>query len=239
MKRDGRRWAIGENPVMATSGRSPGGLRERKKLKTRNAIQREAMRMFQEQGYEETTIEQIAEAVEISPSTFFNYFRTKEDVVFYDPYDPLFISMFMARPSDEPLGVAIRRTVSEGLGAILKADQDLIRTRGKLMMEVPALRARVWEELERTQDLFCGVLAERTGRDPFDLELRVVTMMMIAAVYTAGIEWMRGGASADLLEIYNRALDIAEAGVRLDSIGHDAARAAPGAIPPGTAEPGA
>jgi len=203
---------------MATSGRSTGGLRERKKLKTRNAIQREAMRLFQERGYEETTIEQIAEAVEISPSTFFNYFPTKEDVVFYDPYDPLFISMLMALPSDEPLGSALRRTVSEGLAAIFKTDREVIVARGKLIMEVPSLRARVWEELERSQDLFCGVLAERTGRDPHDFELRVMTMMTIAAIYTAGVEWLREGGQGDLLEVYNRALDIAEAGVRLDTI---------------------
>src|SRR5439155_11062608 len=55
------------------AGPAPG-LRERKKQRTRDAIQREAMRLFQDQGYEATTIEQIAEAVEISPSTFFNYF---------------------------------------------------------------------------------------------------------------------------------------------------------------------
>ena len=73
------------------------GLRERKKLKTKEAIQREALRLFQEQGYDETTIEQIAEAVEISPSTFFNYFPTKEDVVIQDPYDPLFISSFLGQ----------------------------------------------------------------------------------------------------------------------------------------------
>jgi len=219
LKRNGRRWPIGDNPVMATSGRSTGGLRERKKLKTRNAIQREAMRLFQEQGYEETTIEQIAEAVEISPSTFFNYFRTKEDVVFYDPYDPLFISMLMAVPSDQPLGVALRRTVSEGLAAIFETDREVIVTRGKLIMEVPSLRARVWEELERSHELFSGVLAERTGRDPHDFELRVMTMMTIAAIYTAGVEWLRQGGRGDLLEIYNRAMDIAEAGVRLDAIG--------------------
>ena len=204
---------------MATSARSPGGLRERKKLKTRTAIQREAMRLFQEQGYEETTIEQIAEAVEISPSTFFNYFRTKEDVVFYDPYDPLFISMLMAVPNDVPLGVALRRTVSEGLAAIFETDREVIVARGKLIMEVPSLRARVWEELERSHELFSGVLAERTGRDPHDFELRVMTMMTIAAVWVAGVEWLRQGGRGDLLEVYNRALDIAEAGVRLDTIG--------------------
>src|SRR5262249_48959279 len=72
---------------------------------------------------------------------------------------------------------------------------------------------------ERSHELFSGVLAERTGRDPHDLELRVMTMMTIAAVYTAGVEWLRQGGRGDLLEFYNRAMDIAEAGVRLDAIG--------------------
>ena len=54
-----------------------GGLRERKKQKTRESIQRTALRLFEKQGYEGTTIEQIAAAAEISPSTFFNYFPTK------------------------------------------------------------------------------------------------------------------------------------------------------------------
>src|SRR5438270_3777638 len=102
------------------------GLRERKKLKTKEAIQREALRLFQEQGYDETTVEQIAEAVEISPSTFFNYFPTKENVVFEDPYDPLFISIFLGRPGDEPVGAALRHTFREGLAGIFERDKEII-----------------------------------------------------------------------------------------------------------------
>ena len=75
-----------------------GGLRERKKAKTRAAIQHEAIRLFSEQGYEATTIEQIAEVVEIAPSTFFRYFRAKEDLVLTDEYDPLIIEAFRAQP---------------------------------------------------------------------------------------------------------------------------------------------
>jgi len=69
-----------------------GGLRERKKAKTRAAIRREAMRLFREQGYEETTVEQIAEAAEVSPSTFFRYFPTKEDVVLQDDFDVVVVN---------------------------------------------------------------------------------------------------------------------------------------------------
>src|SRR5712671_5331893 len=87
------------------------GLRERKKLKTKEAIQREALRLIEAQGYAETTIEQIAAAAEISPSTFFNYFPTKEDVVLYDAYDPVAIRMFMERPKDEPLEIGLREVL--------------------------------------------------------------------------------------------------------------------------------
>src|SRR5574337_1236534 len=76
------------------------GLRERKKAKTRAAIQGHALRLFREQGYEATTVEQIAAAAEVSPSTFFRYFSTKEDVVLYDDLDPLLIAAFAAQPAE-------------------------------------------------------------------------------------------------------------------------------------------
>ena len=98
------------------------GLRERKKLKTRESIQREAMRLFQMQGYEETTIEQIAAAVEISPSTFFNYFPNKEDVVLYDAYDPVVASLLSERPATEPLSIAMR-CVLEAMGGVFDRDR--------------------------------------------------------------------------------------------------------------------
>ena len=202
------------------SPRSPraGGLRERKKQRTREAIQREAMRLFQEQGYEATTIEQIAEAVEISPSTFFNYFPTKEDVVFYDPYDPLIISALLAGPADEPLSTALRRTIREALTSVFQRDREMILARSRLVLGEPALRARIWEDVERSQEIFCELIAQRTGRDPHDFELRVTTLVLIMAVYAASVEWMRQGGQGDLLDAVDRAFDVVDAGARLDAI---------------------
>ena len=74
------------------------GLRERKKAKTRAAIQEQALRLFREQGYEETSIEAIAEAAEVSPSTVFRYFPTKPDLVIYDDLDDRMIEAFRASP---------------------------------------------------------------------------------------------------------------------------------------------
>src|SRR5690348_5485874 len=89
------------------------GLRERKKAKTRAAIQRHALRLFREQGYEATTVNQIAEAAEISPSTFFRYFPTKEDVVLYDAVDPVAFAAFEAQPRELSPIEALRRTLHE------------------------------------------------------------------------------------------------------------------------------
>ena len=193
------------------------GLRERKKLKTRESIQRTALRLFEKQGYEETTIEEIAAAAEISPSTFFNYFPTKEDVVLFDAYDPMAIQMFRDLPRDEPLNVGLRK-VLEALSAAFERDEQVILARGRLFLEVPELRARVWDEVERTQLLIAQVLSERTGRRPDDFELRVVARILTAALFEASLEWMRTKGRHGLVELFNRALDVVESGARFSAL---------------------
>src|ERR687886_66340 len=95
-----RRWQNGSMTSLPEPDRAAVGLRERKRARTKAAIQQQALRLFREQGYEATTIEQIAEAAEFSPSTFFRYFPTKEDVVMYDDIDPLLVAAFDAQPGE-------------------------------------------------------------------------------------------------------------------------------------------
>src|SRR6201997_787503 len=85
------------------------GLRERKKIRTRETIRREAFRLIEANGYAATTVEQIAEAAEVSPSTFFRYFPTKESVLLADDMDPLIMDALAAQPADVSPLRAIRR----------------------------------------------------------------------------------------------------------------------------------
>jgi len=182
-----------------------GGLRERKKQKTKASIQREALRLFKKNGYDETTIEDIAAAAEISPSTFFNYFPSKEDVVIYDEYDPQVFASLMAA-SDQPLGQSIRDAV-EAMAWIFESDRDAIYERAKLSLEVPELRARTWEELEKAQQQFTEVIASRTGREPGDFEVRVVSLALVGAAFEAALEWVRQGGRGSMLDLFKRALE--------------------------------
>jgi AcrR family transcriptional regulator len=193
------------------------GLRERKKQKTRESIQREAMRLIEKQGYEQTTIEQISAAADISPSTFFNYFPTKEDVVLYDAYDPVLASLLLERPAGEPLSISFRR-VLEAMDGIFERDRDIILARGRLWLEVPALRARLWAEVEKAQVLMSGLIAQRSGRDPDDFETRVTVMVMVSAAMEAMREWLRRDGKGSFVTLVNQALDMVEAGTRLDEI---------------------
>lgn len=165
------------------------GLRERKKAKTRASIQEVALRLFERQGYEATTVEQIAEAAEVSPSTFFRYFPTKEDVALYDALDPLFIAAFRAQPAGLSSLAAMRGAMREvfGMQSPEIAGQSV---RASLIMSVPELRMRMLDSFVDTIDLFSGVVAERAGRPADDFEVRTLVGALMGVVIGA---WLASG----------------------------------------------
>ncbi|TGB02522.1 TetR family transcriptional regulator [Streptomyces sp. MZ04] len=184
------------------------GLRERKKLKTRIAIREATYGLIREQGYEATTVEQIADAAEVSPSTVFRYFPTKEDIVLTDEYDPLLEDELRARPADEPIAESLRHVIRRAVGLGFAAEPEVSRLRTRLMIEVPAVRSRMLESMSVTGRMLCRVIAERTGRDADDLEVRVFSMGLIGALTEATAYWAEHDHRDDLGQLVDRTLDM-------------------------------
>ena len=189
------------------------GLRERKKIKTREAIRAATYALIKEQGYDATTIEQIAERAEVSPSTVFRYFPTKEDIVLTDEYDPLMVEEFRARPADEPWTDSLRHVMQMALSALEEEDPEVIRMRTHLLVQVPAVRSRMFESMSQTGRMLRGAIAERSGLDPDSLEVRVHAMSLIGGLMEVNMYWGENDCRGDLADLMDRALDVLEHGL--------------------------
>jgi AcrR family transcriptional regulator len=194
---------------VSTPAGQPLGLRERKKLKLRRTIQAEALRLFEARGYEQTTVEEIAEAAETSTTTFYRYFPTKEDVVLDDDYDAMIEAFALARPRDEPVADTFRAVLAQVL-ARTEADSAWNLTRMRLMATVPALDARFAGEERKTADLTRRILAERTGRSPDDFQLALTAAALVAVLFTATRRWAAGGGAVPMSSLLDQAVATVE-----------------------------
>jgi AcrR family transcriptional regulator len=189
----------------------PLGLRERKKAKTRAAIQVHALRLFAERGYAATTVDQIAEAAEVSPSTFFRYFPTKEDVVLHDRFDPVLLAAFGTQPAELSPIAAIRGALGEVFGRLPSQELERERLRGQLILTEPELRGRALDQTAGALQDFTAALAARIGRPP-DAAIRNLTGAVfgvcMAAFIAAGDD-----PDADYLKLMDDALAHLEAGL--------------------------
>jgi AcrR family transcriptional regulator len=199
---------------MTSSPSEPSGLRERKKARTRAAIQRHALRLFREQGYSATTVDQIAAAAEISPSTFFRYFPTKEATVLYDPFDPVLIAATLAQPAELSPIAALRATVDIIREQVSGEEWERERQRQLLVFREPELRSAIMDQFAEGIELLAGMAAERTGRAADDFEVRNWAGAVVGVIMAAFL-----GAAADpevdTLVVLDRAVAHLEAGLPL------------------------
>lgn len=205
---------------MAETAAPRFGHRERKRRATRAAIQRAALQLFLEKGYEQTTTSEIAAAADVSPGTLFNYFGRKEDLIL-DEDDPYFIALFEARPADEPLLVAVGAAMRQFIGPMLAEAGEELWVRARLIGEVPALRGASLVDRERSAGQLQRLLAKRLGsRDEF--ELNVMAVVIVAAISNVMDEWFRSEGQADVLALMDRALGIIGRGIDAVAIGREA-----------------
>jgi AcrR family transcriptional regulator len=197
----------------------PGGLRERKKARTRASIREHALRLFREHGYHATTVEKIAEAAEISPSTFFRYFPTKEDLVLQDDMDTRMIEALERQPAGLSPLAAIRAAVREMFASYGEADLDVVRQTTQLTMTVPEVRARALDELARTIGVITEAVARRAGRPADDLNIRVMAGAIVGVIMAITIpwdhEWSDRQTMEDTFQHIEQGLALLEAGLPL------------------------
>ncbi|MGW0992708.1 TetR/AcrR family transcriptional regulator [Streptomyces sp. NPDC002523] len=189
------------------------GLRERKKIRTREAIRTATYALIKEQGYDATTIEQIAERAEVSPSTVFRYFPTKEDIVLRYEYDPLMAEELRARPAGESWTDSLRHVIGKAVEAMAEDDPEVLRVRARLGVQVPAVRARMVESMSGTGRLLRAVLAERSGLDPDGLQVRVCATSVAGGLMEVYLYWAERGFEDDLLDLVTQGLAVLEHGL--------------------------
>ena len=192
----------------------PVGLRERKKAKTRAAIQHEALRLFRARGYDTTTIEQIAEAAEVSPSTFFRYFPTKEAVVLTDDLDPLIIDAIRAQPLELAPVAAVRVALLALFATLSEEELEDIRDRAELALSVPELRAATLEQFAQTIRQITDVVAERAKRERDDFAVATLAGALLGVMISAQLHWVEHPGT-DLVLLIDDALSRLEGGLTL------------------------
>ncbi|MEV4178861.1 helix-turn-helix domain-containing protein [Nonomuraea sp. NPDC049709] len=196
------------------------GLRERKKQRTRQALIEAALRLFEEKGFEETTLAEIAARAEVSTRTFFSYFVSKEDVVFYDSQSrlDLAVAALAARKPDESVTDLLLRIIDVSFDHVLVA-QDLTfedaALRARLVLTEPALQARALHLLFDSQLKLARALHEAFPERLTLVESAAAVGALIGAVKVAVIANLEQDHSLEeIIDTARRAADVALAGLR-------------------------
>lgn len=185
------------------------GLRERKRVRTRDAIRDAAQALFLERGFAGTTIDEIADAADVSPRTFFRYFASKEEVLFsrFDETLELLRDFLHSRPPEQSVGAALREASAQfgsldGAVSTERAMFDIFRSS-------EALHARYLESFFRLETMTADWIATRTGLPPDDVLPRTLAAVLGSGARVALDVWVEHPGS-DLQELLEPSLRMIE-----------------------------
>ncbi|MFF8604867.1 TetR/AcrR family transcriptional regulator [Streptomyces sp. NPDC015346] len=176
------------------------GLRERKKQRTRDALLRVALELFTTQGYERTTVDEIADAVEVSQRTFFRYFSSKEETAFavQQMVEERFVRALAERPAEEGPLDAMRNAVLASWDTIGEAIMEVVpvelylRT-FQMIESTPALLAVHLRRSTEMEEAIARLIAEREGLDvDEDPRPRIAVAAFSGVMRVTGQLWGRG-----------------------------------------------
>lgn len=171
-----------------TTGGTTEGRRETKRRQTRERIEEAAMSLFLERGFDNTTIEEIAERAEVSKRSFFDYFPSKEEVVFawQDGFADHMMAAIASRPADEPAVKAVQHGL---VSAIVSAADERTMALGELIRRTPTLKARDQLKYAKLEAKLTEALKARGRSDKERLRMRLLAAVVIGALRAAGEIW--------------------------------------------------
>lgn len=189
-------------------------LRDRRRAETQRAIQAHALRLFSEQGYDATTVTDVAAAAGVSPMTVYRHFPTKEDLVLVDRYDRLIAGQIAASSASEPLVrriggalvAAARILTGEGTEGGLAGEAGVLLARLRLMIATPALRARHLDNTYALQQAIVDALGGDAlkGEDAF--RVAATASACLAVMHTALVQWAERDGRSDLADLIARGM---------------------------------
>jgi AcrR family transcriptional regulator len=171
------------------------GLRERKKQQTREQIAEAARRLFTERGFSKVTVAEVARAADVSEQTVFNYFPSKEDLVYWrlGTFEEELLATIRERPRGEPAITAFRRFLLNQRGLLGEhepAAREQLTAFTRMIVESPALRAREAQILAGYTAALAALLAEEAGAGEDDIRPAVAANAMMG-VHRALIDHVR------------------------------------------------
>lgn len=193
-------------------GRSDIGLRERKKERTREALEAAAFDLFERKGFDHTTVEEIADACEVSRRTFFRYFSSKEDAFASDheAKTALLTNLLAARPADEPVLESVRMVIV-GLCEQFGSDKQATLRRMRIAAASHDLHQLEAESYDARLDGLVDALMARGG-SPVDgdarLQARLVLGAAIVIMRSVAEQWMADDGQGDLVAMVDHAFDL-------------------------------
>jgi AcrR family transcriptional regulator len=186
------------------------GRRERKKRQTREALEATAWRLFQRKGYDETTIEDITDAVDVSTRTFFRYFDSKEAVLFGDWRSNVerVSEVILSRPPEEPL-MTVLYSAAQRFVELVKDNEPRLLVRKELAENSKRIgdyeRNVIYPEFER---VITQALAQRIDVDPdSDPRPSLIAAMVVAAYVTARKMWLASDGELSMIDLLNQAFE--------------------------------
>ena len=184
------------------------GLRERKKLERRRSIEVAALNRFGENGFDATTIDEIAADADIAPRTFFSYFPTKEYVVLADYADRLkrTTDELGRRPASEAPWLALRESFAV-VAADYEAQRDDLIRRFAIMAVNPSVHARSLQLQAGWEDTVAEVLAQRMGVNAEDIRPRLMSSAALACMRSSLRHWILTGHRRSLPDLVEASFD--------------------------------